>query len=411
MVRRIKGVLKRYPIAKKERRAIILIVSLSMLGGTMLLVIDHRPMELEIERGGYGTGEKREELEVRIEGEKEEQMEVVVGEQEYTKQEQNQMFKEVREKLDQSLLGANEGLDSVTSDLQFVEEIAGYPITIKWQWSPYSVLEKSGKIQKDAVPKEGILVEIKAKLKYLDIEEEYIQNAMIYPPIEEKLSELEELDALIKAEEEGSREAETFVLPKEVDGKAVRWSQTSNKRGIVIIFLGVGVAWLLLYKKKREAEIGVAQIKEQMMKDYPEIVNTFVLYMGAGMTVKNAWGKIVGQYMEKGEGKAAYEELKTTYTEMKNGVPEIEAYERFGNRCDVKSFRRFINIVVQNVKMGTKGMTVLLEFEAKEAFEERKARAKTLGERAGTKMLMPMFLMLTVVLIILVVPAFLSIQV
>ena len=49
--------------------------------------------------------------------------------------------------------------------------------------------------------------------------------------------------------------------------------------------------------------------------------------------------------------------------------------------------------------------------EAIQAFEDRKARARRLGEEAGTKLLLPMFLMLTVVLVIVIVPAFLSMQI
>ena len=53
----------------------------------------------------------------------------------------------------------------------------------------------------------------------------------------------------------------------------------------------------------------------------------------------------------------------------------------------------------------------LLKLESIQAFEERKARAKRLGEEAGTKLLLPMFLMLAVVLIIVIVPAFLTMQI
>lgn len=53
----------------------------------------------------------------------------------------------------------------------------------------------------------------------------------------------------------------------------------------------------------------------------------------------------------------------------------------------------------------------LLKLESIQAFEERKARAKRLGEEAGTKLLLPMFLMLVVVLIIVIVPAFLTMQI
>lgn len=56
-------------------------------------------------------------------------------------------------------------------------------------------------------------------------------------------------------------------------------------------------------------------------------------------------------------------------------------------------------------------MTVLLNQEAISAFEDRKNMAKKLGEEAGTKMMLPMFLMLAVVLVMIIVPAFLTVQI
>ena len=42
------------------------------------------------------------------------------------------------------------------------------------------------------------------------------------------------------------------------------------------------------------------------------------------------------------------------------------------------------------------------------AWEERKNLARRLGEEAGTRLLLPLFLMLLVVMIVMVVPAFFS---
>ena len=53
----------------------------------------------------------------------------------------------------------------------------------------------------------------------------------------------------------------------------------------------------------------------------------------------------------------------------------------------------------------------ILKSEAAEAFEERKNMARKAGEEAGTKLLVPMFIMLAVVMAIMVIPAFLSIQI
>ena len=90
---------------------------------------------------------------------------------------------------------------------------------------------------------------------------------------------------------------------------------------------------------------------------------------------------------------------------------ESESYERFGKRCGLQEYIRLGALLSQNLRKGTKGLSQLLRMESTQAFEERKALAKRTGEEAGTKLLMPMFLMLGEVLIIVIVPAFLSIQI
>ena len=96
---------------------------------------------------------------------------------------------------------------------------------------------------------------------------------------------------------------------------------------------------------------------------------------------------------------------------MDSGVTESQSYENFGRRCDIQVYIRFGALLSQNLRKGTKGLSQLLKLESMQAFEERKARAKRLGEEAGTKLLLPMFLMLAIVLVIVIVPAFLSVQI
>ena len=97
-----------------------------------------------------------------------------------------------------------------------------------------------------------------------------------------------------------------------------------------------------------------------------------------------------------------------TYELMKNGISESQAYERFGKRCQLPEYIRLGSVLSQNLKKGSKGLTELLESEAASSMNERKNHAKKIGEQAGTKLLLPMVMMLGIVLVILMVPAFLS---
>ena len=156
----------------------------------------------------------------------------------------------------------------------------------------------------------------------------------------------------------------------------------------------------------------VEKRNQQMLLDYPEIINKITLLLGAGMPLANAWHKIVEDYREKDTKKRyAYEEMIITSNELMLGTSEIIAYERFGRRVKLLPYLRFASLIAQNVKKGSSDLLKILEVEAIESFEDRKELAKRIGEEAGTKLLFPMMLMLLIVLIIVIVPAFLSFQI
>ena len=99
-----------------------------------------------------------------------------------------------------------------------------------------------------------------------------------------------------------------------------------------------------------------------------------------------------------------------TQREIESGKLERQAFENFGDRCQVPCYKKFSNLVLQNMKKGSAGFKESLEYEVAVAFEHRKHIAKIKGEEASTKLLLPMGIMLGIVLIIIVMPAFMSIK-
>ena len=128
--------------------------------------------------------------------------------------------------------------------------------------------------------------------------------------------------------------------------------------------------------------------------------------------VRMAWEKIVVDYrvrQKSGSKKRyAYEFMSEGLNMLKSGKPQIYVYEEFGMKCGIKEYMKFSSLIVQNIKKGTKELALLLTLEAKDAFEERKNMAKKYGEEAGTKLLLPMIIMLIVVMAIIMVPALMS---
>ena len=148
------------------------------------------------------------------------------------------------------------------------------------------------------------------------------------------------------------------------------------------------------------------------MLDYSEVVSKLQIFLGAGMTVRTAWERIALDYQRLREGggeeRPAYEEMLQTYYQLRSGAAEGKAYEEFGRRCVLQPYLKFAGLLEQNRKTGTKNLRQLLQLEMTDAFEQRKNLARRQGEEAATKLLIPLFLMLGVVMVIVVVPAFLT---
>lgn len=167
------------------------------------------------------------------------------------------------------------------------------------------------------------------------------------------------------------------------------------------------------WKEEKDIEKQEKFRKEQMLLDYPDVVSKLTLLLGAGISLQRAWEKMIREYVHKREKKQSnkrfvYEEMVFAYREMENGVSIQAALNHFGARCDVPVYLKFSALLAQNIKRGNRGLVESLQRESEEAFEERKAMAKMLGEQASTKLLLPMFLMLFMVLVVIMVPAFFS---
>ena len=95
---------------------------------------------------------------------------------------------------------------------------------------------------------------------------------------------------------------------------------------------------------------------------------------------------------------------------MQKGVPEDAAYRHIGFRAGIPAYRTFAELLIQSLEKGGAGVLSLLKQEAAAASENRLKAAKIRGEKAGTKLLLPMLLMLGIVLAVLIIPALIKLM-
>lgn len=402
----------------KEGKRMIAIIFLANTIALCLFVQDGQKAGRadRIYRNAYGKGDKRETYKVTIEdGVQDEEITVEVGEREYTNEEIRNIFKKCMDLLDKKVLANNESFDHVEEDLNLVSSLEEYPVGIQWNIEKNDVLDIFGAVHEYNTKEEGTLVEIKGVLSYREEQAMYVRTAIVYPRsrnAKEKL--VEQVSNWIEEKERTTRQEESFQLPSNLYGHEIQWKKEIQPRGYYVLVLGiVGAVLMLALKKQNEKEEEKAR-KEQLFRDYPEMISKFTLLLSTGMNVRNVWERIVEDYEAQKEvfGKRiVYEEMRYTCNEMNGGIPENEAYERFGRRCGTSMYVKFGALLSQNLRKGTQGLSQILDLEALQAFENRKNHAKRLGEEAGTKLLLPMFAMLGVVLVIIIIPAFLSMQI
>lgn len=367
-------------------------------------------------RNEYGKGERTEEREMSIEGKVKKQMvQIQIQDRKYNEEETKTLFQKVIAGLDKIVLGKNQSKDCVTEDLNFIQIYPETPVELEWQVNRYDVITAEGKIQESKLSKEGILVEIKGLLHYQEEEALYETTVMVFPKEKMGMEKIIfEVQEQIEKEDDQMKEEEVVRLPDRWNGLPIIWRKPGNENGYMMLGLGIFGAFAIVFLKKENEKKEAKKREKQMLCDYPEIVSQIVLLLGAGMTMKNVWMRIAADHKKQAKGKErryVYEEMEHTIYEMQSGITEADAYERFGRRCELSPYRKLGALLSQNVRKGTKGLADLLSVEAVQAFEERKSLARKLGEEAGTKLLLPMFLMLAIVMAIIIIPAFLSIQI
>ncbi len=405
------------------KRLRVLAVGSMLVFGIFLVAADFllsvKKTDGVIERNDYGGGSRTEELKVSILGEdKKIPIQVEIAERQYSSEEIQKLFASIIQKMEGMILGENESLDRIEYDMNLLTKIPNEPVEVSWELDHYRVMNVRGELKPDSLEEEGTLVTLSAVLTYCENKEEqaaYQCTANVFPRTLNKNEKAKiQIEEAVRKKEGESRTSKKLKLPDKIFNKRAVYYRKMNSRGLVLVMMALLIGVLLYALEIQNKEKQKEQRKQQMILDYPEIVNKMTLFLGAGMTAKRAWRKVVEDYGRQKEiwgERYAYEEMKRVCHEMERGVAESESYENFGRRCNIQAYLRFGALLSQNLRKGTRGMTQVLKAESIQAFEERKARAKRLGEEAGTKLLLPMFLMLAIVLVIVIVPAFLSVQI
>lgn len=398
----------------KKKGMIILFLVVFVVAAVADILDNSQENFTEIERQEPGQGD--EEIELMLDaGEILENYSysLNVEAQKVTKEQAGEYFAGAKAEIEETFCSENESFESITQPVQIKESYQDGMVTAEWSFDNYEVIDLEGNLLEDALTGEGTLVNAQVELTCGAYEEIYSFGFVVYPakktPQEEILSQiLENLENQMA--EEGN---DTIELPEEINGVSLSWRREKPHYALKVLLFGGVVVVLLNLSKREKQQKEEEQRKRQMELEYPEIVSKMVILLGSGMSVSQMWNRISAQYLTKRQKKQikenpAYEEILRTWREIEDGESERTAIEKFGRRTGIRCYHRLSQLLIQNMEKGVQGIYEQLEQEAEDSFRERKQAARKIGEEAGTKLLIPMIIMLGVVMAVVIVPAFLN---
>ena len=323
-----------------------------------------------------------------------------------TKKETYRAIDKGKKLLVKKMLANNKSVNKVNSHVDFVNSIGKEEIKVSWGIENSDLIGYDGEIGKN-VPRKGSLVKLTAIMELDKITENYQFYIKVFP--EKKNSNLQRY--LQKHVDEKSITEREVSLPKKIGGKEYRYFVKNTNYSIWIFPLALVIAIVLFVIKDKDLDKEVEERQKQMLRDYPNIVSKLLIYFGAGLSIKSALERIVYEYnKQKNEIHYAYEEMEIAITKMKSGVSEATAIAEYGDRCGIHCYIKFANIIEQNLRRGSKDMVYALKSEVNSAVNARKNSILKEGSEISTKLLGPMVVMLIISIAIIMVPAFLSIN-
>lgn len=336
---------------------------------------------------------------------------IEVNQRKFSEEEKEKLERQTENYLAKNFPGDNPSLLAVSKPLIMKQSIPDTNVELEWTYDE-DYIKEDGTLIAAAIPGEGADTEVSVKAMCRNWKKTFTY-ALHLMPVE--VTKEQQIGKQVKSAVKDalkSQDAEAVVtLPEQIGDMQIQYKEKEEKSySLVLVMLLICGCMPFVLREKQKKKL-VAR-EEQMMADHPGIVNKIMLLLGAGLTFRKCVERLTAEYERErkqgGEVRYAYEELCIMNQEMRDGISEGQAMERFGKRCHLLPYIRFSTVITQNLKKGAEGILDILEQESMEALEQRKERVLQMGEKAGTKLLFPMMIMLGLVMGIIMIPAFMT---
>lgn len=337
-----------------------------------------------------------------------------IGKRKYTGEEAKSELKKLSDNMNELILGNNKSLNEVREKLNLITEDKTTGARLEWSTDNYDICTYDGYINNEEFDNgESVNVTLYCIMTLGDEELAGTYNIKVVSPLmNEELNNKKRIQDEIQKNDMAAANEDKVDLPGVVDGKHVEYINKQNgKSPVLIVVLGFAASAFLIAKEYQDKRNYEKNRKYELTADYPSITTKLYLLIYAGGTIISSFEHIVREYdnnIKRGRMKprAAYEQMKKCLNNINNGMGEAKSYIKWGNDCGINEYKRLGSYLSEYLKKGTGDLKKKLRQLSSESMETAAANAKERGEKAGSKLVVPMIAMLFTVMVIVIVPAF-----
>ncbi len=362
----------------------------------------------ELPKNDAGKGAYEQEVIASIEGHEKLPVTVTVQEQKLSEEEAQEELTKAAALLDDILKDENESLSKVHGKLNFADRIPETSVEVDWVSKGSEYFDSDGNLRENIELSEPVQLQISAILSCQEHLKDYETVITLLP---REMTGREKFEEYIEQESVADQKNKVLALPKTYEGNTITWKKPMDNTFLCLFFLTILAAVFLKAGTIRDEQKARQLRLEEMEKDYAQIVSKFTMLLSAGLSIRNAWERIVRLSQgQSGQKKVIYEEMNRALKEMQKGVSELEVYENFGVKVGQIHYKKLMALFISDKKRGSVRLLEAMEQEMVQAWEDQKRKTRQQGEKIGTKLLIPMMGMLAVVFMMILIPAFLSLQ-
>jgi hypothetical protein len=368
------------------------------------------------ERPSYTAGPMRVNAEVEAEYEGESvrrNVELTVRPQGIDDDERRERVEDTARRLPGLILGKNESLSSIASDLNLIGFDDETGVAISWASDNPALIDDDGSLNR-VIGQAGDRFTLKARLTLENISEvAEISCALgLSASEEDKAKDMAAVLAGTVAELNASTEGDSLLLPGS-DAHGLRYNWREGVSDIHIPELAALAMFVVFLYRSRYNWIDkrVKEARKSVIKDFPEFIDKLLLMLNAGLVVSEALSRIAEDYERRadaGKQRHLYDELVAIRQRVENtNAPLSVELSMMAARSGVRELMRFASIVSDNIDKGS-ALAEKLKSEGELVWKLRKKDAEEAGRLAETKMIMPMTLTLLTLVMITMAPAMLD---